>query len=142
MCVRAILAVALVIGIASVTLGAQATSANYILDRSVIGSAGNAATSTNYKLGSTLGQSSPIGPSSSTNYKVGAGFWYEPVYPVGDVNHDCSVNVMDLISIRNRMNQDPGSSPAAYLCDVNMDGKINVMDLIAARNHMGEKCQF
>jgi len=31
---------------------------------------------------STLGQSTPIGPSTSTNFEVGAGFWYQdPVAP-------------------------------------------------------------
>ena len=43
----------------------------------------------------TLGQSTPIGPSTSTNFGVGAGFWYQdPVAPsaIGDLTATLSVN--------------------------------------------------
>ena len=138
---KALLAMALVVGVASFCMAAQATSANYILERSVIGSAGNSASSTSYLLGSTLGQSSPIGPSASTNYKVGAGFWYEMVYPTGDVNRDCKVDILDLLAVRNNLNKDPNSSSTAYNCDVNKDGKINVLDLLQVRNNLNKKCE-
>ena len=42
---------------------------------SVFGSSGNASSSTSYDLGSTSGQSSPIGESASTSYDLCAGFW-------------------------------------------------------------------
>ena len=42
---------------------------------SVFGAGGNSSSSTNYDLGSTSGQSSPIGASGSTNYGLSAGFW-------------------------------------------------------------------
>ena len=42
---------------------------------SVFGSGGNSSSSTNFALGSTSGQSSPIGASGSTNYSLNAGFW-------------------------------------------------------------------
>ena len=138
---RALLAVALVVGVASLSMAAVAQSANYVLDRAVIGSAGNSASSTSYLLGSTLGQSSPIGPSQSANYKVGAGYWYEVVYPAGDANRDCSVNVLDLIQVRNNLNKNPNSSGVNYFADVNSDGKINVEDLIIVRNNLMKKCQ-
>ena len=41
---------------------------------SVFGSGGNSSSSTNYDLGSTSGQLSPIGASGSTNYSLNAGF--------------------------------------------------------------------
>jgi len=138
---KVIIGLALVVGVASLAIASEAQSANYILERSVIGSAGNSSSSTNYKLGSTLGQSSPIGPSNSTNYKLGAGFWYEVIYPTGDVNRDCVVNVLDLILIRNNLNADPGSSTQASRCDLNGDNRINVLDLILARNQLGQRCQ-
>ena len=58
----------------------------------------------------------------------------------GDVNGDCSVNVLDLIYVRNRLNMDV-SSGDNWKADVNMDGKINVMDLIAVRNVLSTKCK-
>ena len=42
----------------------------------VLGGGGGTSSSTNYALRSTTGQSSAIGQSSSTNYRLGAGFWY------------------------------------------------------------------
>jgi hypothetical protein len=65
------------------------------LATSVIGSAGGEASSTNFKMKSTLGQSTPIGPSASTNFEVGAGFWYQdPVAPtaIGDLTATLSVS--------------------------------------------------
>jgi hypothetical protein len=55
---------------------------------SVIASGGGEASSINFRMKATLGQSTPIGPSSSTNFGVGAGFWYQdPVAPaaIGDL---------------------------------------------------------
>jgi len=138
---KVILGLVLVVGVVSLAIASEAQSANYILERSVIGSAGNSSSSTNYQLGSTLGQSSPIGPSNSTNYKLGAGFWYEVIYPTGDVNRDCTVNVLDLIVVRNYLNVNPSSSEMAARCDVNGDGRINVLDLIQVRNQLNQKCQ-
>jgi len=138
---KVILGLVLAVGVASLAIASEAQSANYILERSVIGSAGNSSSSTSYLLGSTLGQSSPIGPSNSTNYKLGAGFWYEVIYPTADVNRDCTVNVLDLILVRNNLNRDPGSSELAARCDISGDGRINVLDLIQARNQLNQKCQ-
>ncbi len=50
---------------------------------SVFGSGGNSSSSTNYDLGSTSGQSSPIGASGSTNYNLNAGFWNGIAQPGG-----------------------------------------------------------
>ena len=47
----------------------------------------------------------------------------------GDANGDCAVNVLDLIFIRNRLNQ-----------DVNRDAKIDVLDLIFVRNRLNTQC--
>jgi len=78
----------------SLTLGGQAF-ADAHLATSVIGSAGGQASSTNFKMKSTLGQSTPIGPSASTNFEVGAGFWYQdPIAPsaIGDLTATLSVS--------------------------------------------------
>ncbi|HUU69910.1 MAG TPA: dockerin type I domain-containing protein, partial [Planctomycetota bacterium] len=55
--------------------------------------------------------------------------------PNADVNVDGSVNILDLIAIRNGMGKVPGSS-ASVRCDVNEDGRINILDLITVRNKL------
>ena len=62
------------------------------------------------------------------------------IYLPGDANYDCTVNVMDLIYVRNRINK-PVDSGDNWKADVNRDNKINVMDLIYIRNKINTKCQ-
>jgi len=43
------------------------------------------------------------------------------IYPLGDANQDCMVDLLDLVFVRNRLfSEDPGDAPA----DVNDDGTI------------------
>jgi hypothetical protein len=53
------------------------SSTNYRLDwfTPLTSGGGGAASSTNYAVNLTVGQTA-IGPSSSTNYQVGLGYWY------------------------------------------------------------------
>ena len=138
MITRWILAMALLIGLASLC-AAQSSSANYTLNNSVIASAGNTSISANYSLGSTLGQPSAIGESSSASNRLEAGFWYQRVPPVGDVTGDCTVNVLDMIHIRNHMYEDV-SSGDNWRYDLTGDGSINVLDMLVVRNHVRETC--
>ena len=57
----------------------------------------------------------------------------------GDVNGDCSVNILDLIFIRNRLNQ-PVTSGDNILADVTKDNRINILDLILVRGQLGAAC--
>ncbi|MHA1829613.1 MAG: dockerin type I domain-containing protein, partial [Candidatus Heimdallarchaeaceae archaeon] len=59
----------------------------------------------------------------------------------GDVNGDCKVDVLDLVSVRNKLNQDP-NIPTNKKADVNKDGRINVLDLILVRNNLGKTCSL
>jgi len=52
-----------------------------------------------------------------------------------DPNGDGRVNILDLIFVRNRLNQDPFSGDN-WKADVNQDGRINILDLIYIRNNM------
>jgi len=61
-------------------------------------------------------------------------------YLPGDANDDCKVNILDLIYIRNRLNQDVGTGDN-WKADVTGDGKINILDLIFARNHLNTTCE-
>ena len=56
----------------------------------------------------------------------------------GDVNYDGRVNILDLITIRASLNQDPTSSLAARKADANADGRVNIEDLIFVRNRLGK----
>ena len=62
-------------------------------------------------------------------------FWLIP----GDANLDCKVNILDLIFVRNRLNQDVETGDN-WQADFNMDGKINIVDLVFVRNHLNTSC--
>jgi len=57
-----------------------------------------------------------------------------------DTNNDCSVDILDLIFVRNRLLQDVDTADNRS-ADVNGDGKITVLDLIAVRNRLGTRCE-
>ena len=59
----------------------------------------------------------------------------------GDVNGDCVVNILDLIGIRNHLNQDPSTPAENAAYDVNEDGSINILDMIYVRNRLNTKCE-
>jgi hypothetical protein len=64
------------LGVALVVIPVLAgSSANYAIPWEVIGRGGNEMSSTNYGIKSTTGQPI-IGPSTSTGYRLGAGYWY------------------------------------------------------------------
>lgn len=56
----------------------------------------------------------------------------------GDVNGDCRVNVLDLLCVRNALNQAPSDDNEK--CDVNHDGKINILDILIVRSLLGARC--
>jgi len=138
MITRFMLAIGLVIGPASLC-AAQSSGSNYTLNSCVIASAGNTSSSANYALGSTLGQPSAIGAGSSASNRLEAGFWYQRVPPPGDVTGDCTVNVLDMILVRNHLYEDAGSGDNRRY-DLTGDGKINVLDMLVVRSHARETC--
>ena len=76
---------------------------NYTLEKYVIGGGGGEMSSTNYSVNGTVGQP-VIGPTSSTNYSIEAGFWSGAgpgtgggcEYVVGDANGSSSYNGLDI----------------------------------------------
>ncbi|NQT21484.1 MAG: hypothetical protein HQ592_17395 [Planctomycetes bacterium] len=52
-----------------------------------------------------------------------------------DANFDEQVDVLDLLTVRDKLQQDP-TSGNNWRCDVNTDGFINILDLIYVRNHL------
>ena len=59
---------------------------------------------------------------------------------MGDVNGDCQVNVLDLLQVRNALNQSPGTG-SNWKYNVNRDAAINVLDLLVVRNALNSKCK-
>ena len=69
-----------------------------------------------------------------------AAFYWPQAWPVeGDANMDCRVNILDLIFIRNKLNQDIGTGDN-WKADVNGDTRINILDLILVRNKLNTSC--
>ena len=74
------------------------------------------------------------------NEIVGPTVYWPSRWPVlGDANLDCTVNILDLIFIRNKLNQDPGTGNN-WQANVYGDGSINILDLIYVRNKLNTKC--
>jgi hypothetical protein len=57
----------------------------------------------------------------------------------GDLNGDCTVNILDLLIVRNHLGLDPASGENRK-ADLNADGVINILDLIRVRNVLGTVC--
>ncbi|NQT20003.1 MAG: DUF3160 domain-containing protein [Planctomycetes bacterium] len=57
----------------------------------------------------------------------------ELLFPPGDANADGTVNVLDMIRVRNHLGEDPASADN-WRCDVNQDQRINILDLIFLHN--------
>jgi len=57
----------------------------------------------------------------------------------GDADLDCSVDIADIIFIRNRLRNDTGIDNN-WQADVNGDDRIDLRDLVAARNNAGREC--
>jgi len=55
------------------------------------------------------------------------------------VNGDCTVNILDLLFIRNRIGQDVFANDNSR-ADVNSDGRIDLLDLLCVRNMFGRPC--
>jgi len=61
----------------------------------------------------------------------------------GDVNGDCRVNILDLLTTRSRLwlnPENPKNLDAIRQADVNGDGTVSILDLIFTRNRLGANC--
>jgi len=85
---------------------------------------------------------------AGTNYKIvlvnneiaSAPIYWPRPWPIdGDANMDCRVNILDLIFIRNKLNQPVGTGDN-WKADVNEDTRINILDLIFVRNKLNTQC--
>lgn len=82
------------------------------------------------------GQSSAIGPGTSTNYKLYAGFVQSTVVKCGDANGDGSLTVSDVVYLVNYLFKG-GPIPKPYEAgEANCDGKLSVSDVVYLINYL------
>lgn len=104
------------------------SSENYAITNDVLSSGGGNMLSGSYTMQATLGQSSPVGTSSSSTYSNHAGLWHFLV-TLGDVNGDGKVDLIDVIRVLQVLT---GQSPGQIYkqSDINGDGKLGAEELI------------
>lgn len=116
------------------------------IDWSSVNSGGTTgASSTNFKMGFSVGQS-VAGSGASTSYKTGIGFWYGaaaggggacPIALTGDMNLSGTITSADIIGLVNfvfKGGDAPG--PCAAAGDVNCTATITSADIIYLVNHV------
>jgi len=130
-------------------------STNFDLSWNVIGGGGGSITSPSYLLGGTVGQIT--GLSTSTNYKLQAGFWVSdscgslpvvhlpgyanpPTDPDGDciyedLNANGRLDFADVVLYFNQMTWIAANEPIAAF-DLNGNGRIDFADIVALFNEI------
>jgi len=103
------------------------------------------ASSTNYQVGLSVGQS-VAGAASGTNYDVGIGFWYGatagsggtcPIALAGDVNLSTTLTSADIIFMVNFVFKGGATpQPCEANGDVNCTGAVTSADIIYMVNHV------
>ena len=81
---KRIAAAGIALALALLLIGVVAAQGPYLLDWYVASGGGGPMNSTNYVMRSTAGQGG-IGLTSSTNYRLSAGYWYVRAAEVGNV---------------------------------------------------------
>lgn len=109
---------------------------------SINGGGATNATSTNYQMGLSVGQS-VAGAASGTNYDVGIGFWYGaaaggggcPIVVSGDVNLSTTVTSADIIGVVNFVFKGGATPmPCEANGDVNCNAAVTSADIIVLVN--------
>jgi Dockerin type I domain len=118
---------------------AQMSSDSYRISRSVLSGGGSPMASSSYGTNFTLGQSSPLGSSSSDNFSLFSGFWNIVLHaiPLRDVNGDGVVDLTDVILVLQVLvGFETGDVNLA--ADANGDGVIGAADVIYILQYVSE----
>ena len=107
------------------------SAANFILVTDVLDGFGGQKSEGGCRLSNFAGgQSSPIGPGSSTNYRLYAGFIYPTVVLCGDVNKSGIVELGDLVYLITYLYKS-GPVPDPFQAgDVTCDGNVQLGDVV------------
>ena len=62
------------------------------------------------------------------------------IRPAGDVNVDCSVNIIDLVLVAGSFGKTAGSPGYNPIADVNYDGRVDIIDLSIVGSTFGQTC--
>lgn len=134
------------IDVESEATGAPASAAAFQINWSSINSGGAiSASSANYKMGLSVGQS-VAGAGASANYKAGIGFWYGAgaggsqacaIALTGDVNLTGTLTSADIIYLVNFVFKGgPTPNPCEAAGDVGCNGTVTSADIIYMVNHV------
>jgi len=124
-------------------------SPDYEIPWQSINAGGAPGTSTNYQHNGSAGQL-VVGYATSTNYQMGAGYWYgaggQQCYcgVWGDVSNDGQVNPVDVVKMVNFVYKGQTGAlvpPDGFNCpkklgDVNCDGNVNPVDVVRYVNYV------
>ncbi|MBU1750131.1 MAG: PKD domain-containing protein [Chloroflexi bacterium] len=83
----------------------------------------------------TLTASGPGDPDSETKPA------YITVYLFGDLDHDCDVDVADIMQVTSRWNTHTGDPGYNTACDLDHDGDIDVADIMQVAAVWGQSCE-
>jgi hypothetical protein len=82
------------------------------------------------------GQSSAIGPGTSTNFNLYAGFVYPTVVKCGDANADGKITVSDVVYLVNYLFKGGPVAKPYEAGEANCDGKVTVSDVVYLVNYL------
>src|SRR5438093_11030022 len=63
------------------------------------------------------------------------------VRPAGDVNADCTVNIIDLVIVAGSFGKSVGTPGYNPIADVNYDEKADIIDLSIVGSSFGQSCE-
>ncbi len=84
----------------------------------------------------TGGQSSAIGPGTSTSFKLYAGFVHSTVIKCGDANADGSLTVADVVYLVNYLFKGGPVAKPYEAGEANCDGKVTISDVVYLVNYL------
>ncbi len=119
---------------------AQMQSTNFKIPTQALSASGGAGTSTNFRQPASIGgQSTPIGPGTSTGFQNFAGYLYTlggACAILGDVNLDMAVDVGDVVDMINKVVFGTPLPSGDICADVVPDGSIDVGDVVCLINNI------
>ena len=118
------------------------SSTNFTMNSNVLDSGGGSASSANFQLNGTIGQSSPVGPASSTNFNVLSGYFPGILFNAVKFNNDVVMNLPSGVTILFNDNSSsnvlhPDTATTIGVADVDNNGEDDVIASFASGSGPG-----